>query len=67
MSFRISRTAHTRHPLNLYAGEIPSYPGEGQGGGDDATGKDARIFFMMAKARRQAGKQRVIFWFNVSG
>lgn len=22
--------------------------------------------FMMAKARRAAGKQRVIFWFNVS-
>ncbi|WVW86604.1 hypothetical protein I302_108655 [Kwoniella bestiolae CBS 10118] len=55
---------HPTHPLHLYAGEIPSYPGEGQGGGDGATGKDAKLFFMMAKARRAAGKQRLLFWFN---
>ncbi|CAK9785817.1 putative KEX1 protein precursor [Cutaneotrichosporon oleaginosum] len=55
---------HPTHPLNLYAGEIPSYPGPNAGGGEGPTGKDARIFFMMAKARRSAGKQRVIFWFN---
>ncbi|WWC73439.1 uncharacterized protein I206_107408 [Kwoniella pini CBS 10737] len=56
--------SHPTHPLNLYAGEIPSYPGEGKGGGDGDTGKDAKLFFMMAKARRSAGKQRVLFWFN---
>ncbi|GMK54848.1 hypothetical protein CspeluHIS016_0114340 [Cutaneotrichosporon spelunceum] len=55
---------HPTHPLNLYAGELPSYPGENAGGGEGPTGKDALIFFMMAKARRSAGKQRVIFWFN---
>ncbi|OCF61700.1 pheromone-processing carboxypeptidase KEX1 [Kwoniella mangroviensis CBS 10435] len=55
---------HPTHPLHLYAGEIPSYPGEGQGGGEGATGKDAKLFFMMAKARRSAGKQRLLFWFN---
>ncbi|WRT69408.1 uncharacterized protein IL334_006393 [Kwoniella shivajii] len=56
--------SHPTHPLNLYAGEIPSYPGEGKGGGDGDTGKDAKLFFMMAKARRSAGKERVLFWFN---
>ncbi|WWC93111.1 uncharacterized protein L201_008077 [Kwoniella dendrophila CBS 6074] len=55
---------HPTHPLTLYAGEIPSYPGEGKGGGDGDTGKDAKLFFMMAKARRAAGKQRLLFWFN---
>jgi len=34
---------YSRHPLTLYAGELPSYPGEGQGGGDGDTGKDAQI------------------------
>ncbi|WVQ79509.1 pheromone-processing carboxypeptidase KEX1 [Cryptococcus sp. DSM 104549] len=56
--------SHPTHPLNLYAGMIPSYPGEGKGGGEGATGKDAKLFFMMAKARRSAGKGRVLFWFN---
>jgi hypothetical protein len=33
-----------------------------------ASRHDAKLnsSFMMAKARRSAGKQRVIFWFNVS-
>ncbi|ORY34995.1 Alpha/Beta hydrolase protein [Naematelia encephala] len=56
--------SHPTHPLTLYAGSLPSYPGEGRGGGEGDTGRDAQIFFMMAKARRSAGKQRVIFWFN---
>ncbi|WWD20051.1 hypothetical protein CI109_104524 [Kwoniella shandongensis] len=56
--------SHPTHPLNVYAGMLPSYPGEGKGGGDGNTGKDAQLFFMMVKARRAAGKQRVIFWFN---
>ncbi|EKD02059.1 hypothetical protein A1Q2_03611 [Trichosporon asahii var. asahii CBS 8904] len=56
--------AHPTHPLNVYAGEIPSYPGPGKGGGDGQVGVDADIFFLMVRARRQAGKQRVIFWFN---
>ncbi|WVQ96226.1 hypothetical protein IAU59_003330 [Kwoniella sp. CBS 9459] len=56
--------SHPTHPLNLYAGMLPSYPGEGNGGGDGDTGKDAKLFFMMAKARRSAGRQRVLFWFN---
>ncbi|WVR08292.1 hypothetical protein IAU60_005341 [Kwoniella sp. DSM 27419] len=56
--------SHPTHPLNVYAGMLPSYPGEGNGGGDNDTGKDAQLFFLMIKARRAAGKQRVIFWFN---
>ncbi|RXK38002.1 carboxypeptidase D [Tremella mesenterica] len=56
--------SHPTHPLNVYAGELPSYPGEGKGGGEGDTGKEAQIFFMMIRARRSAGRQRVIFWFN---
>ncbi|KIR34460.1 pheromone-processing carboxypeptidase KEX1 [Cryptococcus deuterogattii MMRL2647] len=55
---------HPTHPLNIYAGMLPSYPGEGKGGGEGETGKDAKLYFLMAKARRNAGKERVIFWFN---
>ncbi|KAL1410267.1 Cell death protease [Vanrija albida] len=57
-------SSHPTHPLTVHAGEIPSYPGEGKGGGEGATGKDGEIFFMMVRARRSAGKQRVVFWFN---
>jgi hypothetical protein len=35
-----------RHPLNLYAGHLDSYPGENQGGGDGDTGKDAAILYV---------------------
>ncbi|AAW43480.1 KEX1 protein precursor, putative [Cryptococcus deneoformans JEC21] len=55
---------HPTHPLNIYAGMLPSYPGEGKVGGEGQTGKDAKLYFLMAKARRNAGKERVIFWFN---
>jgi hypothetical protein len=32
-----------RHPLNLYAGLLPSYPGEGFGGGFGPVGQKAKI------------------------
>lgn len=35
-----------RHPLNLYAGHLDSYPGDGQGGGEGDTGKDAAILYV---------------------
>ncbi|KAL7424907.1 Cell death protease [Cryptotrichosporon argae] len=56
--------SHPTHSLVIHAGELPSYPGEGNGGGEGATGQDAQLFFMKINARRAAGKQRVIFWFN---
>lgn len=34
---------HPTHPLNIYAGMLPSYPGEGKGGGEGETGKDAKL------------------------
>lgn len=37
------RPDYPRHPLNLYAGHLASYPGEGKGGGDGDVGKDAAI------------------------
>lgn len=40
------REANGRHPLNLYAGSLPSYPGEGEGGGEGDTGKDAQILLV---------------------
>ncbi|ODN78321.1 pheromone-processing carboxypeptidase KEX1 [Cryptococcus amylolentus CBS 6039] len=55
---------HPTHPLQVYAGMLPSYPGEGNGGGEGDVGKDAKLFFLMSKARRSAGPQRLIFWFN---
>jgi carboxypeptidase D len=39
-------STHPTHPLNLYSGLLPSYPGEGQGGGEDATGVDAKILYV---------------------
>lgn len=32
-----------RKPLTMFAGTLPSYPGEGQGGGEGDTGKDAEL------------------------
>lgn len=34
---------HPTHPLNIYAGMLPSYPGEGKVGGEGETGKDAKL------------------------
>ncbi|CDZ97043.1 kex1 protein [Phaffia rhodozyma] len=55
---------HPTHPLNVWAGALPSDPGELAGGGEDDTGRDAQIYFMMVGPRRRAGKDRLIFWFN---
>ena len=33
----------SRHPLNLYAGLLPSDPGEDNGGGEGSTGRDAEL------------------------
>ena len=32
-----------RHPINLYAGLLPSDPGEAGGGGEGETGRDAEL------------------------
>lgn len=37
----------------------------GQARVEAKAGTEADASFLMAKARRSAGKQRVIFWFNV--
>nr|ODN91244.1 pheromone-processing carboxypeptidase KEX1 [Cryptococcus depauperatus CBS 7841] len=50
--------SHPTHPLEIYAGLLPSYSGEGD------IGKEDKLYFLMTKARRSAGPQRVIFWFN---
>ncbi|ORX38007.1 putative KEX1 protein precursor [Kockovaella imperatae] len=55
---------HPTHPVNLYAGLLPSDPGEAGGGGEGSTGRDAELYFLMVKARRSAGRQRLVLWFN---
>ncbi|KAL7416128.1 Alpha/Beta hydrolase protein [Mrakia frigida] len=55
---------HPTHPLNVWAGLLDSDPGEDDGGGKGATGREAKIFFMLVNPRRKAGKNRLIFWFN---
>lgn len=34
---------HPTHPLNIWAGLLPSDPGEAAGGGDGSVGRDAKI------------------------
>ena len=44
--FVTDRANVSRHPLNLYAGTLPSYPGEGNGGGEGDTGKGSKILYV---------------------
>ncbi|KAJ7579750.1 Alpha/Beta hydrolase protein [Mycena floridula] len=48
-------------PLNIYAGHLPSDPKASQASSKDVT---AHLYFVLVKARRNADKERVIFWFN---
>lgn len=51
------------NPLQIYAGHILSDPNASSASELDVL---AHLFFVMVKARREADKQRLMFWFNVS-
>ncbi|KAK7033536.1 Cell death protease [Paramarasmius palmivorus] len=49
------------HPLNIYAGALPSDPNAKDAKPEDVT---PHLYFVMVKNRRVADKERVMFWFN---
>ncbi|KAF5371322.1 hypothetical protein D9758_004167 [Tetrapyrgos nigripes] len=49
------------HPLNIYAGPLPSDPHASEADSTDVT---AHLYFVLVKNRRQADKERIMFWFN---
>ncbi|KAF9266185.1 alpha/beta-hydrolase [Marasmius fiardii PR-910] len=49
------------HPLNIYAGHLPSDPKVTDPKPEDVT---PHLYFVMVKNRRVADRERVMFWFN---